>query len=75
MGCQTRPHLLYLNYQTKQTTLTGDNTMKKTITTKQFHKTLKNRGASKEDIKQMDNLVNEIANMLGDFKIADRFKL
>lgn len=49
--------------------------MKKTITKTQFHKTLKNRGASKEDIKQMDNLVNEIANMLGDFKIADRFKL
>ena len=49
--------------------------MKKTITTKQFHKTLKNRGASKEEIKQMDDLVNDIANMLGNFKIADRFKL
>ena len=49
--------------------------MKKTITKTQFHKTLKSRGASKEDIKQMDNLVNDIANMLGDFKIADRFKL
>ena len=64
-----------MNYQTKQTTLTGELTMKKTITKTQFHKTLKNRGASKEDIKQMDNLVNEIANMLGDLKIADRFKL
>lgn len=49
--------------------------MKKTITKKQFHKTLKNRGASNAEIKQMDDLVNEIANMLGDFKIADRFKL
>jgi len=50
-------------------------TMKKTITTKQFHKTLKNRGASKEEIKQMDDLVNEVANLLGNFKIAARFKL
>lgn len=49
--------------------------MKKTITKKQFHKTLKNRGASKEEIKQMDDLVNEVANLLGNFKIADRFKL
>ena len=49
--------------------------MKKTITTKQFHKTLKNRGTSKEEIKQMDDLVNDIANLLGNFKIADRFKL
>lgn len=49
--------------------------MKKTITKNQLHKTLKNRGASKTEIKQIDNLVDEIANMLGDFKIADRFKL
>jgi hypothetical protein len=49
--------------------------MKKTITTKQFHKTLKNRGASKEEIKQIDDLVNEVANLLGNYKIADRFKL
>ncbi len=50
--------------------------MKKTSITKtQFHKTLKNRGASKEEIKQMDDLVNDIANMLGNYKIADRFKL
>jgi hypothetical protein len=59
----------------KQTTNQRGKTMKKTITTKQFHKTLKNRGASKTEIKQIDDLVNEVANLLGNFKIADRFKL
>jgi hypothetical protein len=47
----------------------------KTITKNQLHKTLKNRGASKTEIKQIDDLVNEVANLLGNFKIADRFKL
>ena len=47
----------------------------KNITKKQFHKTLKNRGISKTEIKQIDDLEIEIANMLGNTKISDRFKL
>lgn len=56
-------------------TLTGDNTMKKKMITQcQLHTTLKKRGTTKEDIKKIDELTIEIANLLGDMKIADRFK-
>ena len=45
------------------------------ITKRQLHTTIKKRGATKEDIKKVDELTIEIANLLGDMKIADRFKL
>lgn len=48
---------------------------KKMITQRQLHTTLKKIGATKEDIKKIDELTIEIANLLGDMKIADRFKL
>lgn len=47
----------------------------KNITKKQLHKTLKNRGASKNEIKQIDDLEMEIVNMLRNYKVEDRFKL
>jgi len=47
----------------------------KTIIKKQLHKTLKNRGASKTEIKQIDDLEMEIVSLLGNYKVADRFKL
>ena len=69
-------HIYYICTIKQETTLTGDNTMKKKmITQRQLHTTLKKRGATKEDIKKIDDLTNEIANLLGDMKIADRFKL